>query len=243
MTTDRLHASRRRAVLAVAGLLAAAEPARAADLALGPWYLRVGGRFAGPVARVVSRDHPLGECTLELGAATAAAMSGMIDSALAGAGASEDITLFRGGTRGILGLELSGARVTAVTVPQLDAADLGEPVVRVRIAWKGRSVSRLPDSFVVAAPPPAAADPAPLAVRIDGQPVRAASVGSWTAGGDLTLTLGEAPAGGDPGGDGGGRPLSAELLRGRPVRATVRRRCRRHVPRPARRPAGHSGVT
>jgi hypothetical protein len=192
MTADRLHASRRRAVLAVAGLLAAAEPARAADLALGPWYLRVGRRFAGPVARIVSSDHPLGSCTLELGAATAAGMSGMIDSALAGAATSEDITLFRGGTRGILGLELSGARVTSLTVPKLDAASVGEPVVQVRIAWKGRSVSRLPDSFVVAAQSPAAADPAPLTVRVDGQPVRAASVGPWTVGGDLPLTIPEA---------------------------------------------------
>ena len=199
MTTDRLHASRRRAVLAVAGLLAAAEPARAADLALGPWYLRVGGRFAGPVARVVSSDHPLGSCTLELGAGTAAGMSGMIDSALAGEGTSEDITLFRGGTRGILGLELSRARVTSLTVPKLDAAGVGEPVVQVRIAWQGRSVSRLPDSFVVAAQPPAAADPAPLTVRVGGQSVRAASVGPWTVGGDLTLTIPAADIGLEPG--------------------------------------------
>jgi hypothetical protein len=186
MTTD--HASRRRAVLAVAGLLAAAEPARAADLALGPWYLRVGGRFAGPVARVVTRDHPLRTCTLELGAATAAGMSGMIDSALAGAPTSEDITLFRGGTRGILGLELTGARVTSLSLPKLDA---GEPVVQVRIAWRGRSVSRLPDSFVVVPEPPAAAAPAALAVSIDGQPVPA----RWATAaipGDLTL---DAPAG------------------------------------------------
>jgi hypothetical protein len=183
MTTD--HASRRRAVLAVAGLLAAAEPARAADLALGPWYLRVGGRFAGPVARVVSSDHPLRTCTLELGAATAAGMSGMIDSALAGAGTSEDITLFRGGTRGILGLELSGARVTSLSLPKLDAA---EPVVQVRIAWRGRSVSRLPDSFVVVPEPPAATAPAPLTVCVDGRPVPA----RWAAAtipGDLTLAL------------------------------------------------------
>ncbi len=193
MTTDRLHASRRRAVLAVAGLLATSEPARAADLALGPWYLRVGRRFAGPVARVASSHHPLGTCTLELGAATAAGMSGMIDSALAGAGTSEDITLFRGGTRGILGLELSGARVTSLAVPKLDAAGLGEPVVQVRIAWTGRSVSRLPDSYVVAAPSPAADERPELTVRVDGQPVRAAWVGAWTmTPGDLTVALPEA---------------------------------------------------
>jgi hypothetical protein len=185
------NAFRRRAVLAVAGLLAAADPARAGDLALGPWYLRVGGRFAGPVARVVSTDHPLASCTLELGAATAAGMSGMIDSALAGAGASEDITLFRGGTRGILGLELSGARVTSLTLPKLDAASIGEPLVQVRIAWRSRSVSRLPDSFVVAAQPPAAADPAPLTVRVDGQPVPADWVAA-TIPGDLTLAVPEA---------------------------------------------------
>src|SRR5690242_3172162 len=111
MTTD-LHASRRRAVLAVAGLLAAAEPGRAAD----PWYLRVGGRFAGPVARVVRSAGRT--CTLELGAATAAGMSGMIDTALAGAGTIEDLTLFRGGERGILGLELAGARVTSLALPR-----------------------------------------------------------------------------------------------------------------------------
>jgi hypothetical protein len=191
MTTDRLHASRRRAVLAVAGLLAAADPARAGDLALGPWYLRVGGRFAGPVARVVSSDHPVRTYTLELGAATAAGMSGMIDSALAGDGTREAITLFRGGTRGILGLELSGARVTSLTVPKLDAAALGEPVVQVRIAWQSRSVSRLPDSFVVAAEPLAAVAPVPLTVHVGETPVRAASVGPWTVGGDLPLTIPE----------------------------------------------------
>ena len=198
---DSLHASRRRAVLAVAGLLAAAEPERgASDLALGPWYLRVGGRFAGPVARVVSSDHPLGTCTLELGAATAAGMSGMIDSALAGAPAREDLTLFRGGTRGILGLELSGARVTALALPRLDAARLGEPVVQVRIAWRGRSVSRLPDSFVVATEPPAADDPPALAVRVDGQPVPVVSVGPWSSGaGDLTLAVAEGGTGLEPG--------------------------------------------
>jgi hypothetical protein len=203
------NASRRRAVLAVAGLLTAAEPARAADLALGPWYLRVGRRFAGPVARVISADHAVTSCTLELGAATAAGMSGMIDSALAGAAASEDITLFRGGTRGILGLELSGARVTSLTLPKPDAAALGEPLVQVRVAWRARSVSRLPDSFVIAAEPPAAAGPAPLTVRVDGQPVRA----RWAAvtiPGDLTLATPEANIGVERGET---RPVSVSIGR------------------------------
>jgi hypothetical protein len=190
MTTDRLHA-RRRAVLAVAGLLG--SPATDAHPGLGRWYLRVGGRFAGPVVRVVSR-HPLGlsaTCTLELGAATAAAMTAMIDAGLSGAGTREDLTLFRGGSMGIVGFELSGARVTSLTVPRRDAASVEEPVVQVRIAWQGRSVSRLPDSVVVAAQAPGAADQAPLTVRVDGQPVPAAWVGA-TMPGDLTLAVPEA---------------------------------------------------
>jgi hypothetical protein len=177
MTTDRLHA-RRRAVLAVAGLLGS-------DLAPGPWYLRVGGRFAGPVARVVSR-HPLGQsetCTLEVGASTTAAMSALID------GACEDLTLFRGRSTGIVGFELSGARLSSITLPRRDAASGGEPAVQLRIAWQGRSISRLPDSYVVATESPAAADRARLTVRVDGQPVPAAWVGPWTMGGDLPLAV------------------------------------------------------
>jgi hypothetical protein len=190
MTTDRLHAARRRAVLAVAGLVG--SPTTGSDLGLGPWYLRVGGRFAGPVARVVSR-HPLGlstSCTLELGAPTAAAMTDLIDGGLSGAGSRADLTLFRGRSTGIVGLELSGARVTALTLPRRDATSAGAPAVQVAIAWQGRTVSRLPDSFVVAAESPAAADGAPLAVRIDGRPVRAEWVGA-TIPGDLTLAVPE----------------------------------------------------
>ena len=181
MTTDRLHA-RRRAVLAVAGLLSSSGTAT--DLTLGSWYLRVGGRFAGPVERVVS-PHPLGSsgsCTLELGASTTAAMLAMID------GAREDITLFRGRSTGLVGFELSGARVTSLTLPRRDAASAGEPVVQVRIAWQGRSVSRLPDSFVVATESPAAAGRAMLMVSVDGQPVAADWVGA-TVPGDLTLAV------------------------------------------------------
>jgi hypothetical protein len=187
MTSDRLQA-RRRAVLAVAGLLG--SPTAVAD----PWYLRIGGRFAGPVARVVT-PQPLGRsetCTLEVGASTAAAMLAMIEDGLSGAGGREDLTLFHARSAGIVGFELSGARVTSLTLPRRDAASAEEPVVQAAIAWQGRSVSRVPDGVVVGAQSPCAADRAPLAVRIDGEPVPA----EWAAAtipGDLTLAL---PGGG-----------------------------------------------
>jgi hypothetical protein len=193
MTTDRLQA-RRRAVLAVAGLLG--SPTAVAD----PWYLRVGGRFAGPVARVVSA-HPLGlsgSCTLELGASTATALLGLIEGGLSGAGTREDITLFRGRGAGIVGFELSGARVTSRALPRRDAASADAPVVQAGIAWQGRSVSRLPDSVVVAAHSPCAADRAPLAVGVGGERV-AAAWASAALPGELALAVPEPGLGLAPG--------------------------------------------